>query len=326
MKTHRLSTALARLAAGVFFLAAAAGAHPVELYMNESLLTAPGVLTVGDLLRISTGIPEGLAEQPLGVELRLPSLIPRRSVRDALSKYRRQSLQEVGGGIVLIGGRSAVVPSGRYGEEEAVFLIELLLFLDREDYRKDGRLELEILDPLVLPRRTGGELPTFSLRKAGRRIEYLSGEAEVSFRFLDSGGSLRIRIHQHVPVAVLTESVERYQAFSPSVLDYQERDISLSASDYVPSSGLENGTEFVASRDLRSGTVLESQYLEKARGVTAGDELRIRFVRGSVRMEAPGRALRSAAVGETVTVRLDEAQKNFMATVVGFGEVLIELP
>jgi flagella basal body P-ring formation protein FlgA len=244
------------------------------------------------------------------------------------------------GSFVLIGGRTAVIPSALFPDVPTGFLAELLFFLDEQDPQKDGRLEAEIRNPFALPEGFRKGSPRFILVTAQRKRGYLSGEVEVAYRYEGdkeddpawggsawaSEGVLKLLIHQYVPTAYVTRTVEKHQPLLPEVLGYRERELSPGAAEYVLPDVLTADKRYAANRMLKEGTFIEIGFLEEPRGVDPGDQVRISFVRGNIRMEVYGRALRGGALGDMVPVRSDSLPRGFEGKVVGPKEVLVELP
>ena len=297
--------------------------------MNQMFLLERDELLVRDLVRGWDDAADSPLDREIGVSLYRLSLIPQRTVREAMG------LQ---GSFVLIGGRTAVIPSGLFEDVPIGFLAELLLFLDEQDPQKDGRLEAEIRNPFMLPEGYRRGSPRFILLTAQRQMGYLSGEVEVAYRYdadedepsrdgsaWADGGVLKLLVHQYVPTAYVTRTVEKHQPLLPEVLGYRERELSPGAAEYVLPDVLEADKRYAANRTLKEGTFIEIGYLEEPRGVDPGDQVRISFVRGNIRMEVFGRALRGGALGDTVPVRSESLPRGFEGRVVGHKEVLVEL-
>ena len=311
------------------------GINPVyslELYMNRVVLLEKGELTVGDLVK-GTGSGGGsklLLSQAIGITPGRIALIPPRAIRESLEAYE--------GNFILIGNRAAVLPLQNIPREAVFFLTRLLAFLNDQDQYQDGRMEIEILTPLRLPDEAGTMEPSFSLLRAAKKMGYLAGEAEVGYKLDESGieekiwggrGTLKLLIHQFVPVAYLRKFAGKNEGLLPDMVEFRERDISTHGEAFVPAKLLEgsDGKQiYVLNRDMERGAFLDPRYLDKARGVMPGDRVRISFVKGSIRMETPGKALRKGTVGERVIIRPDNVQKNFEGTVTAYKEVLVELP
>ena len=306
--------------------------HSLELYMNRVVFLEKQGLTVGDLVK---GIGSGkgsklLLSRTIEMTPDRMALIPPRAIRESLAAYE--------GSFILIGKRVAVLPLRNIPRESVFFLTKLLAFLNDQDQYQDGRMEIEILTPLRLPDEAGTTEPSFSLLRAVKKMGYLAGEAEVAYKLGESGieekvwggrSTLKLLIHQFVPVAYLRKSASKNESLLPDLVEYKEMDISTRREAFVPAKLLEGSGGnhvFVLNRDMERGVFLDPRYLDKARGVMPGDRVIISFVKGSIRMETPGKALRKGSVGETVIIRPDNVQKNFEGTVTAYKEVLVELP
>jgi flagella basal body P-ring formation protein FlgA len=297
--------------------------------MNQTVLLDREELLVRDLVR---GWDDGMEEsfgRRIDISRKRLSLIPQRVVREAVAP--RSSF-------VLIGGRTAVIPLALYGDIPPGFLAELLFFLDEQDPQKDGRLEVEVQNPFMLPESFRKDSPRFILLAAQRKMGYLSGDVELAYRYdggekdekgeapWDNGGVLKLTVHQHVPTAYVTRAVEKNQPLLPEVLGYRERELSSAAAEFVLPDMMDSAKRYVANRPLKEGAFIETGFLEETGGVEPGDQIRISFIRGNIRMEVLGRALRGGAVGDTVPVRSDSLPRGFEGKVVGPKEVVVELP
>jgi hypothetical protein len=151
------------------------------------------------------------------------------------------------------------------------------------------RLELEVIDQPVAGDYDGGLRKHFDLRELGDVTEV--GYPTLSGR----PRSFRVAIHRIDPSAAGTDAP--------------------SASSAVPAALRGADAPVAASAEPRRELALRS-----------GERIRIRFVRDSVTVTLPGRALRAGYPGEVVPVRPFDSEQSYDALVTGKREVRVDLP
>jgi len=319
----------------------------LNLYMNRVVLLEGEELLIRDVVR-ETDTIQALLDRPLGFATRRLSLIPPRSVRQALKAGTRSSL-------IVVGNRCQVIPLAKFPAPAAEFYKTLLEFIDIIDSLHDGRVEVELLSSPDVPATNLAGSPVFALMQAERRLGYLAGRVDISYRWQGwkrDGGVLRLWVHQFIPLPRLRRSVRKGEVVHWDDIDYAETDVSLSKMDVSKTNlskteGLWNtaylseGESATARSYLSKGDLLLNRDVEKVIvsehasqelassglvGVKAGDRITIIFRRGNVWLEVPGKTYRSGNVGDTITVYQLEGHRRFTGIVKGPKEVKVEIP
>jgi flagella basal body P-ring formation protein FlgA len=83
---------------------------------------------------------------------------------------------------------------------------------------------------------------------------------------------------------------------------------------------------YAIKRSLPGGSPLSRWDLKPLGGIEAGDRISIRFQRGTVRLEMPGRAMGSGDVGDTIPVRALDPARQFRGVVVDAKMVEVPIP
>lgn len=252
------------------------------------------------------------------LKLDIPSgkliLLPPRWVRMKVTPFVQEEL-------VIIGGRTAIIPAEMHSGEEILFYKTLLRFLDEEDAYRDGRMVVEVLSEVNTE---DGGPSRFRLVRSDRKNGYLCGMTEVEYG--PEGKRLTMSIHQYVPAPHLTESVKRGDSVEQDLIVYRERDLLSLPENTVSGRTLENRV-FTFSRDLAGGSLLTSSYLEGQPGVRAGDPVTVVFRKGNITLEVSGRARSTGEIGDRIDViPAGREGRRFEGLITGFREVEIELP
>lgn len=232
----------------------------------------------------------------------------------------------------------------------AGFYKTLLEFIDITDSKHDGRVEVELLSSPDIPVTNLAGSPVFTLMQAERRLGYLAGRVDISYRWQGwkrDGGVLRLWVHQFVPLSRLRRSVRKGEVVHWDDIDYAETDVSLSKADLSSTKlseteelwntiHLSEGESATARSYFSKGDLLLKRDVEKVTGaelaspglvgVKAGDRIAIIFRRGNVWLEVPGKTYRSGNVGDTITVYQLEGHRRFTGIVKGPKEVKVEIP
>jgi len=309
----------------------------LNLYMNRVVLLEGEELLIRDVVR-ETGDMQSLLDRPLGFATRRLSLIPPRLVRQTLKGGNQSSL-------IVVGSRCQVIPLAKFPAPVAGFYKTLLEFIDATDSLHDGRVEIEILSSPDIPAANPGGSPVFTLMRAERRLGYLAGRVDVSFRWAgwkSDGGVLRLWVHQFVPLPRLRRSVRKGEVVHWEDIDYAETDVSLSKTELLRNTTFfSKGESATARSHLLEGHLLLKRDVEKVTGaelasqelassglagVKAGDRIVIIFHRGNVWLEIPGRTYRSGNVGDTITVYALVGHRRYTGIVKGPKEVEVEIP
>lgn len=295
--------------------------------MKRVVLLEGQELLIRDVVR-ETGGMQSILDRPFGFSTRRLSLIPPRLVRQMLKAGSQSSL-------IVVGSRCQVIPLTKFPATVAGFYKTLLEFLDVTDSKHDGRIEVELLSSPDIPAANLAGSPVFTLMQAERRLGYLAGRVDVSFRWQGwkrDGGVLRLWVHQYVSLPRLRRSIRKGEVVHWDDIDYAETDVSLSKTDELWNTVyLSEGESATARSHLSKGDLLLKRDVEKVTGVElvgvkAGDRIAIIFRRGNVWLEVPGKTYRSGNVGDTITVYQIEGHRRFTGIVKGPKEVKVEIP
>ena len=311
-------------------------ASALELYMRPVVLAERDGLELRDLVRSNgDGEAGALLARPLGYTAERLALLPPRMVRERLADL-------YSGPLVLVGGRSRIIPVTRSSGVGVRFYSRLLEFIEGLEPEKDGRLEIDILAGSDLPSAGAAAEPVFSLVDAERRMGRLAGSARIAYMLRDGGRgassgerwtgerrTLELWIHHHVRLPRLKASVGRNETFGSEDIDLVETDLSLMrefASEPMLEVNPEEEAEYTARRRLPAGRLVRADDVEAGGSIRAGDEVTIRFNRGAIRLEIPGRAVRSGTLGETIPVHPRGIRKRFDGIITGPKEVEVDVP
>ncbi len=310
-------------------------AGALELYMRPVVLAERDGLELRDLVRSNgDGEAGALLARPLGYTAERLTLLPPRMVRERLADL-------YSGPLVLVGGRSRIIPVGRSSGVGVWFFSRLLEFIEGLEPEKDGRLEIDILAGSDLPSAGAAAEPVFSLVRAERRMGRLAGSARITYvlqgesregsREGRSGErrTLELWIHHHVRLPRLKAPVGRNETFGSEDIELVETDLSLmreAASEPMLEVNPEEEAEYTARRRLPAGRLVRADDVDAGGSIRAGDEVTIRFNRGAIRLEIPGRAVRSGTLGETIPVYPRGIRKRFDGIITGPKEVEVDVP
>ena len=177
-----------RIALAVLSVMLAAGqASAITLYVKRTVVSAPGVVKVGDIVQASgeiTADARSFLEKPVG------------SVSDGLlivpsAMYRGELEQRTGGSIILVGSRTLVVGKGSTVEKELPLLDRLVDSMDPEGFA-GGAAQISVIQ-LQKP---AEPIPVSRLQFDPVRVEkkdgFYSGAAEFMIR--DSGSESGVSI------------------------------------------------------------------------------------------------------------------------------------
>jgi hypothetical protein len=262
--------------------------------MKRLVLLQGDEVLVGDLVKHNSS--EGsnvLLNNPVGRSLKRLALVPSRFVRQSLTS-------RFDGPLIVVGARSRTIPLGKFPASLVWFYRSLLDFIDIQDRDQDSLVEVEVLSGSDLPKLDLVGTPRFSLLEGKKRLGYLTGKAAVRYQFEGRAedGILQLWIHQFIDMG---------------------------------KSGMGNGGNPVGV-DISMWSESESILWqgeaegEEAKGVRAGDDVTIRFRRGSILLVIPGKAYRSGSMGEPIVVYTKGKYRRFTGTVVGAKEVEVDVP
>ena len=234
------------------------GADGATLYVNRTVVAAPGDIGLGMLVRSAGPLPaaaqEGLSRSVtvLGDAVQyLP-----------VSLYMPQLEAAFGADAIIVGSRTMLIPKGTSAEGESYLLDRLGDFLAAQRLVDDGKVELAFTQTSLKGSPPQDGIPSCQVARTSRGIE-------VSFLLTGSGGN------------------------------------SVSGRVTLPSGS--------AGQDLQ-------------RGVKSSAPVRVVFRKGLITVEMPGKALASAAVGESVSVFVADSQKTFTGRVTDGKAVQVDLP
>ena len=325
--TRTLGLAIVLILLSAALIQVPAGA--LELYMRSVVLAGDDQLLLRDLVKAhgAGGALEtdSLLARPLGFTAERLTLLPPRVVRSRVADF-------YSGPLVLVGGRARIIPVSRSAGTGVWFYSRLLEFIEAQEADKSGRVEIEILAGSSLPTaRSAGE-PEFTLVDAERRLGRLAGSARITYTLsgMDRrGGTLELWIHQHVPLPRLKRAVRRGESFRSFDVERVETDLSLLPASQLVRAMLEvepgDSAVYTARGDLASGRYVHKDDVETLVEIRAGDAVNIRFRRGNILLELPGRAQGSGSLGEDVPVIPGEIHKRFTGTVTGPKEVSVDV-
>ena len=311
----------------------------LDLYLNRVAIPAGQELKISDIARVKEGF-KSLPDVRLNLSPHRLALIPPRVISEALTVSTGESL-------IIIGTRSSVIPLKWFPVEKSWFYQQLLTFLDNADGHRDGRMEVEVLEEPLSPQGhlspqgrlapqgrvlIPAEQVRFNFVRENRRHGYLAGRIDVSCSLGDPDrpeGLLKLLVHQWVLVPQLAQSVRENEVLSAGKIKFVERDLSLVEEGELSDKLFElreSPARYAARRDLPRGAFIRDQDISPVKGLKAGEEIRIVFRKGNVRLEMAGRANRSGDIGDAVPVYLRNTQKRFIGIVTGPSEVEVEIP
>ena len=279
----------------MFLFALTAGLHALEIYLRRTVVLQSNRPALRELVYVLPGDAGAAAlDAVLPFEVNRPTLLPAAAVREAL-------LDGVSGPVIVSGGRVALVPPSLAAPRESLFYRDFLEYLDASERDRSSRIELEIIEPPVTGDYDGGLKKHFELRELGDVTEV--GYPTQSGR----PRSFRIKVHR----------------FSGDARPTAPEAAGVAAPGIQPAAGQDPRRSAAAAGRPRDAGVQPEEGRELA--LRSGERIRIRFVRGSVTVTLPGRALRSGYSGETVPVRPFDGEQSYDALVTGKREVLVEL-
>lgn len=322
---------------------------PITVYLHKSASLEDAYYTLGQVASVLSSDPAQahlLDQLPLGPIPARPILLPARIIQ--------KQIASVVGEVVVIGSRVAILPSAVIPEAEQWFFSALLSYIDGQDTLKTGRIEIEMLNPPLLPDisdsaaaaqgMTPGweERVVFETNKSPYGTGYRgfssahavpAGQMEMTYKILSPRGedhsppsnlegSLRIWVHHFLPVARAKFDLPADQALSEEVLAFNEEDISLLRSSFLT----EEDTlgQYRTTAPISQGERIQRDRLQRFQAVRAGDRITITFVRPGLQISLPGRAFRSGSYGDLVDVRADLTGKRFQGRITAAGEVSVE--
>jgi hypothetical protein len=234
------------------------GAGGATLYVNRTVVAAPGDIGLGMLVRaagpLTPAAQEGLARSVtvLGDAVQyLP-----------VSLYMPQLETAFGTDAIIVGSRTILIPRGTSAEGESYLLDRLGDFLAAQGLVDDGKVDLAFTQISLKGSPPQDGIPSCQVTRTSRAIE-------VSFLLTGSGGN------------------------------------SVSGRVTLPPAS--------AGQDFQ-------------RGVKSSAPVRVVFRKGPITVEMPGKALGSAAVGESVSVFIADSQKTFTGRVTDGKAVQVDLP
>jgi hypothetical protein len=268
--------------------AALCDAAAVTLYVRRVVVAQPGGLTVGDLVQTSGEVSQELRE----ALARSVAILSDRLLIIPSGLYSGLFEQSLGGGLILVGKRTLVVPQGSLADAALPLVDRLADYLENQGGIGRGRVELEVGQVSGLPAGMPPSGLVFTTIRAERKAGLFSGPAEFSFSYAGQnpgqlGGFIALKITQ----------VETPAPSAPG---------SVSTGD---------------------GMVLGSLAGAMAgdAGVRENDPVSVFFRKGAITIEMPGRALQSAHLGEQAKVFIPESRLSFSGIVVGNKAVSVEI-
>jgi flagella basal body P-ring formation protein FlgA len=322
---------------------------PVTVYLHKSALLEDPHYTLGQVASVLSSDPAQarlLDQLPLGPIPARPMLLPARIIQEQVAS--------IVGEVVVIGSRVALLPGGAIPKGGQWFFFALLSYIDSQDTLKTGRIEIEMLNPPVLPDNSESAAEAqgmasgwedrivFETNKSPYGSGYRSvssaqtipaGQMEITYKILNPRGddlprprnlegSFRIWVHHFVPVARAKFDLPADQRLSEEVLAFNEEDISLLRSSFLT----EEDTlgQYRTTAPISHGERVERDRLQRFLSVRAGDRITITFVRPGLQISLPGRAFRSGSFGDLIDVRADLTGKRFQGRITAAGEVSVE--
>jgi flagella basal body P-ring formation protein FlgA len=322
---------------------------PVTVYMHQSALLEGPDYTLGQVASVLSSDPAQarlLDQLPLGPIPARPTLLPARIIQELVVP--------IVGEVVVIGSRVALLPRGAIPKGGQWFFSSLLSYIDSQDTLKQGRIEIEVLNPPVLLESSDSAVEAQGMASGWedrivfetRRSRYSSGyghsssakglpagQMEITYkilsprgddvsRFGNLEGSFRIWIHHFLPVARARFDLPTDQVLSEEVLTFNEEDISLLKSSSIMQA--DTLGQYRTTAPISHGERIERERLQQFLAVRAGDRITITFVRPGLQISLPGRAFRSGGFGDLIDVRADLTGKRFQGRITAAGEVSVE--
>jgi len=330
-------------------------AQAVTVYLHSSALVEGPEYTLGQVASVYGADParsQELGKLPLGSAPMRPTLLPARMIQERIAS--------VAGGAVVVGARVAILPAHTIPEDQQWFYTALLAFVEAQDTYKQGRIEIELLNPPLLLEgignaeaeelgmasgwedrvffEAGGSPYSSGFRTTLSSNTIPAGSMQVTYRVLAAGGSgfsgsgsagreklegsFRIWIHHFLPVARAAVDLPANQPLTEEVVVFSEEDVSLLQSAFVLQGEEIHGYKTVSS--IRRGERVDGQRLQRVLAVRAGDRVMITFTSPGLQVSLPGRAFRSGSVGDIIDVRPEATTKRIQARITSKGEVLVE--
>ncbi len=278
------------------------------MYLKQLVLVPEGrQLTVRDVVHWrGEGESPAVMDQVLGVSPSRLAIVFPAAVRAKLTPSTDA--------LVLIGSWVLVVPLARYSAKDVWFYRSLLRYLARaeagpESRRNVGWVEVEVLPGSEVPFMGTGETVQFAPENreaVDAGLFVTAGSIELSYRLGASAARpLELWIHRFAPDGN-RKAFYRLAGSGPvDVVRVFERAPQIEQSTVGARSSGRSITERI---------------------VKAGDQVRIRFSKGSIRLLVPGRAFGSGDLGDAVTVMPQNTRERFTGVIRGTGEVEVEIP
>jgi flagella basal body P-ring formation protein FlgA len=131
----------------------------------------------------------------------------------------------------------------------------------------------------------------------------------------------RVKVTVSTRVVVAAADLKAGAAIEASQLHIETRD-NLPGISFLASTADVEGR--VLRRAVAAGTPIQPQWLEAAKDVTRGDQVKVEVRSGNARLELTGEAEASGAAGQTIPVLNPISKKRFRARIEGKGRVVVE--
>jgi hypothetical protein len=275
----------------LFFLLLAASAGEIgalTLYVRRVIVMDPGVFPVSSLVQpMGDTTPWNLEalRRGMGVLSDTPILVP-------CSLYR--GFFEDGGpeGLILVGKRTLVIPSGALSVQEVVILDRLVDFMEALGGIGAGKVGFQDIRLAGAPSSSfSPECVSFQLIRAEKNGGLFCGAADFGFKIAFADGG---KTSGHITLKVIQD------------VQAQSRD----------------GPSVAPAGSMRA----VSEAPTEAPVVKANDQVTVFFRRGSISVEMAGKAQSTALEGGNVSVYMPDTRMSFSGIAIGEKAVSVELP
>ena len=130
-------------------------------------------------------------------------------------------------------------------------------------------------------------------------------------------------VHFFNTVVLTVTPLSRHTIIEKNDLTTDFREVSFLADNFIDNPGLAVGKEL--KRSIAGGALLYSNFLKNPPLVKRGDKVTIIATSGAIKITAPGKVKNTAGLGEAVQVKNLMSRKMLQATVIGKGQVQVEL-
>ena len=295
--------------------------RPAVLVGEGDGLPSWGALTVADVVEF---LPASDATRAAGREsaAELLDLAPDVATLIGADTMRERLSTAIAGPLVMVGDWTAIAPHPFHHDA-----LRRLAERRPPALGDNWRIELRLLESLPSAAAVAGKG-----EGGGARILDVDDD-HIRFSYREAGrtrhGSVEVSIDRYSVVATARVNIRAGDLVDAELMRFEERLLPGPADDFFGAGDTMPRLEAV--RPVRAGEVLSREHLRAIRAITAGDEVLLRFARGTVEVTLPGRATQSADLGGQVRVRTSALGGSgrtdaFAGVAIAEGEVLIELP